>query len=100
MTMPQQGRLCHDQVPVGIGRADYGPFKVFLTRGTPTIVASTSMYTMFFRSKHTLPDLPYDYSALEPVISAEIMQLHHSKHHQVCLIHGCHKYIEISTTAM
>ena len=34
------------------------------------------------RSKATLPDLPYDYSALEPVISAEIMQLHHSKHHQ------------------
>ncbi|KAF2363408.1 Manganese/iron superoxide dismutase N-terminal [Trinorchestia longiramus] len=34
------------------------------------------------RQKHTLPDLPYDYNALEPVISAEIMQLHHSKHHQ------------------
>ncbi len=34
------------------------------------------------RAKHTLPDLPYDYNALEPVISAEIMQLHHSKHHQ------------------
>nr|QBH73418.1 manganese-iron superoxide dismutase [Nicoletia phytophila] len=33
------------------------------------------------RLKHTLPDLPYDYNALEPVISAEIMQLHHSKHH-------------------
>ena len=33
------------------------------------------------RSKHTLPDLPYDYNALEPVISAEIMTLHHSKHH-------------------
>nr|AFO11499.1 manganese superoxide dismutase [Brachionus calyciflorus] len=32
-------------------------------------------------SKHTLPDLPYDYNALEPVISAEIMQLHHQKHH-------------------
>ena len=32
--------------------------------------------------KHTLPDLPYDYNALEPVISAEIMQLHHTKHHQ------------------
>lgn len=29
----------------------------------------------------TLPDLPYDYSALEPVISAEIMKLHHGKHH-------------------
>ena len=34
------------------------------------------------RQKHTLPDLPYDYGALEPTISAEIMQLHHSKHHQ------------------
>merc|ERR1712072_892002 len=34
------------------------------------------------RFKVTLPDLPYDYNALEPVISAEIMQLHHSKHHQ------------------
>ncbi len=33
------------------------------------------------RLKHTLPDLPYDYNALEPVISAEIMQLHHKKHH-------------------
>merc|ERR1712013_578324 len=29
--------------------------------------------------KHTLPDLPYDYNALEPVISAEIMQLHQSR---------------------
>jgi len=34
------------------------------------------------RNKHTLPDLPYDYNALKPVISAEIMQLHHQKHHQ------------------
>uniref|UniRef100_A0AC34RC67 Superoxide dismutase n=1 Tax=Panagrolaimus sp. JU765 TaxID=591449 RepID=A0AC34RC67_9BILA len=33
------------------------------------------------RFKHVLPDLPYDYNALEPVISAEIMQLHHQKHH-------------------
>lgn len=32
--------------------------------------------------KFQLPELPYDYSALEPVISAEIMQLHHQKHHQ------------------
>ncbi|KAL3782414.1 hypothetical protein ACHAW5_010304 [Stephanodiscus triporus] len=28
-----------------------------------------------------LPDLPYDYSALSPAISAETMELHHSKHH-------------------
>nr|XP_023875871.1 superoxide dismutase [Mn], mitochondrial-like [Quercus suber]POE81881.1 superoxide dismutase [mn], mitochondrial [Quercus suber] len=30
----------------------------------------------------SLPELPYDYGALEPVISGEIMQLHHQKHHQ------------------
>jgi Fe-Mn family superoxide dismutase len=31
---------------------------------------------------YTLPELNYDYSALEPHISARIMELHHSKHHQ------------------
>lgn len=30
----------------------------------------------------SLPDLPYDYGALEPAISGEIMQIHHQKHHQ------------------
>ncbi|MGO1955507.1 MULTISPECIES: superoxide dismutase [unclassified Microbacterium] len=30
---------------------------------------------------YTLPELPYDYAALEPHISAQIMQLHHDKHH-------------------
>src|SRR6187551_1087924 len=33
-------------------------------------------------AKYTLPDLPYDYAALAPHISATIMELHHSKHHQ------------------
>jgi len=30
----------------------------------------------------TLPELPYDYDALGQYISKDIMQLHHSKHHQ------------------
>ncbi|KAJ0119909.1 superoxide dismutase [Diaporthe amygdali] len=30
----------------------------------------------------TLPPLPYAYDALEPSISKQIMELHHSKHHQ------------------
>ncbi|MFL4472545.1 superoxide dismutase, partial [Paeniglutamicibacter sp. MACA_103] len=30
---------------------------------------------------YTLPELQYDYAALEPSISARIMELHHSKHH-------------------
>ncbi|HEY0688490.1 MAG TPA: superoxide dismutase [Kribbella sp.] len=31
---------------------------------------------------YTLPDLGYDYGALEPHISGQIMELHHNKHHQ------------------
>jgi len=31
---------------------------------------------------YTLPELGYDYAALEPHISATIMELHHTKHHQ------------------
>ena len=31
---------------------------------------------------YELPPLPYDYSALEPYIDAQTMQLHHDKHHQ------------------
>jgi superoxide dismutase, Fe-Mn family len=31
---------------------------------------------------YSLPDLPYDYGALAPSIAGEIMELHHSKHHQ------------------
>lgn len=31
---------------------------------------------------YTLPDLPYNYDALGKYISADIMKLHHDKHHQ------------------
>ena len=31
---------------------------------------------------YTLPPLPYDYSALEPFIDEQTMQIHHDKHHQ------------------
>jgi Fe-Mn family superoxide dismutase len=31
---------------------------------------------------YTLPDLDYDFAALEPHISGEIMALHHGKHHK------------------
>lgn len=32
-------------------------------------------------AQYSLPDLPYDYGALEPHISGRIMELHHGKHH-------------------
>ncbi|KAI8997156.1 Manganese/iron superoxide dismutase [Pilobolus umbonatus] len=37
---------------------------------------------MCVRTKVTLPALPYAYNALEPYINGEIMEVHHSKHHQ------------------
>jgi superoxide dismutase, Fe-Mn family len=30
---------------------------------------------------YTLPDLDYDYAALEPHLSAQILEIHHGKHH-------------------
>ena len=30
---------------------------------------------------YVLPDLPYDYAALEPHLSARVLELHHDKHH-------------------
>ena len=34
------------------------------------------------QTSYQLPNLPYDFNALEPVISAEIMELHYTKHHK------------------
>ena len=31
---------------------------------------------------YSVPDLPYDYNALEPTIDEQTMKLHHDKHHQ------------------
>ena len=39
-------------------------------------------------TQYVLPDLPYDYSALEPHMSARIMELHHDKHHKAYVDNG------------
>ncbi|KAL1851105.1 Superoxide dismutase [Mn], mitochondrial [Diaporthe australafricana] len=49
--------------------------------------------TQFVRGKATLPDLSYDYGALEPHISGQIMELHHSKHHQT-YVNGLNSALE------
>jgi Fe-Mn family superoxide dismutase len=33
-------------------------------------------------TRHVLPQLPYDFAALEPHIDTQTMQIHHGKHHQ------------------
>ncbi|CAL9220343.1 unnamed protein product [Arabidopsis halleri] len=54
------------------------------SRKTLAGLKETSSRLLGFRGiqTFTLPDLPYDYGALEPAISGEIMQIHHQKHHQ------------------
>ncbi|XP_071954808.1 superoxide dismutase [Mn], mitochondrial-like isoform X2 [Antedon mediterranea] len=54
------------------------------TVGLKCILRPTLQFTahLSVRGEHTLPSLPYDYSALSPIISADIMELHHKKHHQ------------------
>jgi superoxide dismutase, Fe-Mn family len=44
-------------------------------------------------TQYVLPDLPYDYGALEPHISARIMQFHHDKHHKA-YVDGANKTLE------
>ncbi|MHB1533527.1 MAG: superoxide dismutase [Acidimicrobiales bacterium] len=42
---------------------------------------------------YTLPELPYDYAALEPHISGQIIELHHDKHHNT-YVQGANTTVE------
>jgi superoxide dismutase, Fe-Mn family len=44
-------------------------------------------------ANYTLPDLPYDYAALEPYYSGEILELHHDKHH-AAYVRGANQTLE------
>jgi Fe-Mn family superoxide dismutase len=44
-------------------------------------------------TRYALPDLSYDYGALEPHISARVMELHHDKHHKT-YVDGANKTLE------
>jgi Fe-Mn family superoxide dismutase len=44
-------------------------------------------------TKYVLPDLSYDYGALEPNISGRIMELHHDKHH-LAYVNGANTALE------
>ena len=52
------------------------------------------------KTTYQLPDLPYDYNALDPVISPEIMKLHHGAHHKAYVTNlnaALEKYHEAET---
>ena len=53
-----------------------------LTGGPRHVGPETDAGEVYSRmADYSLPDLPYDYAALEPHISGRIMELHHDKHH-------------------
>ncbi|RKF54855.1 Superoxide dismutase, mitochondrial [Golovinomyces cichoracearum] len=54
----------------------------FARRTSSLVCTSRTVSRSFARGKVTLPDLPYDYNALEPSISGKIMEIHHKNHHQ------------------
>lgn len=43
--------------------------------------------------KYELPELPYDYNALEPHISGEQLRIHHEKHHKA-YVDGANKLLD------
>lgn len=49
-------------------------------------------------SQYTLPDLPYDYGALEPYTSGQILELHHDKHH-AAYVKGANETLDKLATA-
>ncbi|CAG8625181.1 1041_t:CDS:2 [Acaulospora morrowiae] len=66
------------KAPLRVLKSIVGP----TTNSSGPLTRAGSTIFVISRSKHTVPDLPYDYNALEPVISADIMKIHHDKHHQ------------------
>ncbi len=49
-------------------------------------------------AQYSLPDLPYDYGALEPHLSGAILELHHDKHHAT-YVAGANTALEKLTAA-
>jgi Fe-Mn family superoxide dismutase len=55
----------------------------WLIRSSARVLSLSHSHSRFFSTapKFTLPELPYKYDALAPVISGQIMEIHHTKHH-------------------
>ena len=58
--------------------SQYGKFSV-VQAGSRRMISSSAASVGV--APAVLPSLPYDVSALEPAVSARIMELHHGKHH-------------------
>ena len=50
-------------------------------------------FSFFSSLKAKLPDLPYDFNELMPILSKEAMELHYLKHHQA-YVNNLNKFSE------
>ena len=50
-------------------------------------------YGAYKEGKYVLPDLPYDYAALEPLYDEQTVRLHHDKHH-AAYVNGLNSALE------
>ncbi|CAF1924554.1 unnamed protein product [Rotaria magnacalcarata] len=53
-----------------------------LTMFVAILLSTIAINCVHSQTELTLPDLPYEYNALEPVLSEHLMRLHHDKHFQ------------------
>ncbi|KAJ5133607.1 Superoxide dismutase [Penicillium atrosanguineum] len=67
--------------------------RVALRSGASASYKAGAASLTFARGKATLPDLSYDYGALEPSINGKIMELHHKNHHNT-YVNGYNTAIE------
>lgn len=70
-------------------RRDFIKKAGLVTLGTAGIIAGTKVIadnatpsSLGELTNHTLPNLPYEYNALEPFIDEQTMRLHHTIHHK------------------
>lgn len=76
------------QVSLGSGLLTLGSSLFNSTQATDVQKANAA--TSALAGEHLLPPLPYDYPALEPIIDAETLRLHHGKHH-AAYVNGLNK---------
>ena len=82
---PPSGKAPDPNLDLASDRPDRGSPRGQRDRGrrdSSSALARLSAVVIFrAMPKYTLPELAYDYGALEPHVSGKIMQLHHDKHH-------------------
>lgn len=64
-----------------IKKLSLGASGVVLTGHGLSTLSEPSLTSFVEPGGHVLPDLPYGYSDLEPVIDEQTMRIHHDKHH-------------------